>query len=87
MTEPDAGSTDLGRAASLISVLTGSCANNSRVRLERSSWQAVYVRCYVSSTAGSSDPLTNFLTRYASSGLASLDDEFVSYLTRLGEKQ
>lgn len=49
-------------------------------------YDAVYVRCYVCSTAGPSDPLTNFLTRYASGGLASLDDEFVRYLAKLGEK-
>lgn len=50
-------------------------------------YDSVYVRCYVCSAAGSSDPLTNLLTRYASGGLASLDDEFVSYLIRVGGKQ
>ena len=50
-------------------------------------YEAVYVRCYVCELSGSSDPLTNLLARYASDGMASLNDEFVSYLTKLGEKQ
>ena len=50
-------------------------------------YDSVYARCYVCSAAGPSDPLTNLLERYASAGLASLDGEFVSYLTKLGEKQ
>ena len=47
-------------------------------------YESTYVRCYVCSAEGPSDPLTNLLTNYASEGFGNINDAFVSYLTQLG---
>jgi hypothetical protein len=48
-------------------------------------YDAVYVRCYLCASTGDVDPLTNVLTRLASNGHGGLNDEFVSYLMKIGE--
>ena len=50
-------------------------------------YESTYVRCYVCSAKGSSDPLTNLLANHARDGMASINDAFVSYLTELGREQ
>lgn len=50
-------------------------------------YDAVYVRCYLCSSDGPAEPLTNMLEKLASDGPASLNDAFVIHLASIGNSQ